>query len=164
MRFLTLAALILLAACQAPPPAEMTDAERSEIEAAVIQVAEGWFTSWASADADGIQAIFDNERFVYVSGGTRLDSPDAVASFLQDWYEDRSWEGGWDEIAIDVLSPDAAAFSATFHMRVTYTDGRVFDWPGTGSATAVFERRNSEWKATLMHISSGTSTLVEEAG
>ena len=131
MRILSLAALVLLAACQPAPPPEMTAAEMAQIEADTKQaIADQW---------DGFRnAVLNGDAEVWVSLWTpdgRLLEPgmdmsgDVLFDFVREFFE----SGG------EVFSFDVESSEIFVHGDAAYQIGQYdesFRFPGAEAAEA----------------------------
>ena len=68
-RLMAVAGLVLLVGCQAPP-AEMTEAERAQIEAEVTEWGSAWAEGWEPENrCEILQALFHPDHVVHLTGG-----------------------------------------------------------------------------------------------
>ena len=75
------AVLLLVAACQTPP-AEMTDAERAQIEAEVTGMANRLMDLWNTGDWETHLSLYDSETLNMLWGPTLLDTHESFAEFM----------------------------------------------------------------------------------
>lgn len=152
--------LLFVAACQAPPPAEMTEAERAQIEAEILEVAETWVDGLRQFDGDLIAAAIHPDLAVFAYQGRILDRAgyrDAIVA----WMEGKeSYKGGWLDTHVRVISPDLAVFSATAEDTIQYSDGRTVHRPN--STVALFERTTEGWKWSVASHGPGVAQVIEE--
>jgi hypothetical protein len=156
------AVLLLVAACQAPP-AEMTEAEIAQIEAAVLERAEAYLDAWAAGTPEdrcrATQAFFHPDHMVYLTGGApqgRADHFDYCMGGQEDW---RTFTGGWTETSVRVVSPDAAMFLGRMDNTWEHATGRIDHYPA-GAQLLLFERAAEGWMITMYEWSNGP---IEEA-
>ena len=152
-------ALTVFAACQ-PVSTELTEEQKTEIEAEVRAFAEAYLAVFPDLDAVRLKELFADEGFSLVNNAVRFSRADwdgLIDQVSADWL---SMEGAWDDTDIRVLGQNAAVFEGTYHTRRTEGDGRVVVFP-EGFWTALCERRNGEWKWVMIHQSYG-DPIVEE--
>lgn len=141
------------------------EAERDSIsEAEVRAIADTLTSAMASAydfsrpnPREGLLALYpDSGRVISAAAGrittTRVELDSAIGTFWeyvgQNMREPR-WE--WGDVHVDVLSRDAAVVTASYSIPHHTPAGR----PHTiaGAWTAVFVRRDGEWKILHEHLS-----------
>ena len=146
-----MAALALLVTGCASP--EMTDAQRTAIEQIVRQQGEEYLASLATLDADRLMAHFAKDDLSLMANGVHYPSYEVVSDLVRNFLSKlRDTQGGWDQVRVYVLGPDAAVFHGTAHILHTYTDGKIINFPEV-LWTALYERREGEWKMVLVHES-----------
>lgn len=159
-QILLLSILTVVSACQAAP-VEMTDAERSQIEAAVTRGLETWLEGVNNGDATLATSMADPE-VDFVDFGThyknQAEMREGLGRLLARF---QSWDSAWDDVQIDVIRPDLALFFAQFTMSRRYLDGRLQETDPYIFVTGKFELRGSEWKLTHAQLS-GALSIVEE--
>jgi len=147
---ISLAALAMLSACASP---EMTDAQRTTIEQIVRQQGEEYLASVATHDADRVMAHFAKDDFSLIVNGVHYPSYEVVSDLERNFLSKlRDTQGGWDQVRVYVLGPDAAVFHGTAHILHTYTDGKIINFPEI-FWTALYKHRDGEWKMVLVHES-----------
>lgn len=152
--------LLLLAACRAPPP-PMTAAEIVQIEEEVLAAVEARFDALRRLDMESVLLAAHPEVLVWPNGGRILSSAE-YREGMYAWAQGKeSWEGGWIDTTVRVLSPDLAVFSGTYVDTIEYSDGRRLHCPAC-SAVFLFERTVDGWKYTLGAGSSAPAQPVEE--
>lgn len=118
--------LLLVSACQAPPPAEMTDAERAQIEAEAKQAIVGRFAGFRDALLNG-----DAEGWVsFWTPDARLLEPgmDMTGDDLFDFIREFFGSGG------EVFAFETESYEIFVHGDVAYQIGQYdesFQFPGT---------------------------------
>jgi ketosteroid isomerase-like protein len=117
MRFLSLAALILLGACQAAAPPEMTDAERAQIEAeaeqAIADQWDGFIEAVLAVDYDGWASYWTSDARVLQPG---MDlSGSALFDYVRDFFD-----GG-----VQFLTFDVGSFEVFVHGDAAYQIGQI---------------------------------------
>lgn len=162
MRKLALFAVLSLAACQSGIP-ELTEAEIAQIEAEVLEVVEANFEGWRQGDVDIIMATFHPTATSWVAGSVPRDFSrvtEWVTNFSTNY---ESWEGGWTETEVKVLSREAALFQGHYSCTTTRNDGRVLYWPGNASWTNLLERTEDGWKITMGANAAGAGRRLDQA-
>jgi hypothetical protein len=138
----------------------MTEAERAQIEAEVLEVAETMVDGFMQLDGELI-ATTAHPDLVFAYGGHVLNR-DTYREAMVAWPEGKeSWEGGWVETDVRVLSPDLAVFSGTMEFTVRYSDGRTLHFPN-GAFAALYERTSEGWRWSVGGVSSGGGQPVDE--
>jgi hypothetical protein len=145
MRRLALAALslaFLATACQ-PATTELTDAQKAEIEQAVIQAYEGWWNAWtAHENVDDYMGYFHDWAIAPLAGFASVEA--LRSSSLEVWDGDRSWEAEVGDARVLVLGPAAAALEGAAVSVVTDTSGASVEW--TQRLTTVWVLQDGQWK------------------
>ena len=102
--------LALLAACQ-PATTELTDAQKAEIEAAVLEASVAYTDVFHAEDSDGYMSY--NSDWAGTPWGCCETLDDLRSSVQTDWdrWDFESFENG--EMEVMVLGPDAAAVAFT---------------------------------------------------
>ncbi len=146
MRMLAaVAALFLVAGCQAPPP-EMTEAEIAQIQAEVGQLAEGWMNVWRANDCALARGLWHPDHLTQPYAGT-------IARTVDDWIEDcntsianrASFSGSWTETGVRVISPNAAIFSGNWEGTFHYRDDTPPRYYPHSAQVILFERTSTGW-------------------
>ena len=159
MRFLSLAVLSLaLGACagEPAPPPEMTNAERGQIQAEVLEWADQFLNAATSLDAVGVTALFDQNDGHFMAGTSYKPTWQAHLDGTRDLYADwESWDAEWGTKRIDVLSPEAALFVGEMSGTLQLPDGTEFDRKMTFSF--VLRKKDGVWTGLYGH-GSGVSS------
>jgi uncharacterized protein (TIGR02246 family) len=145
-------ALVVAMACQRQPAA--TDPNDAEIIAAVEAILDKAVAAAAAADADGALAVSTQDNaFTFITGDTMLAGYDqALGAFRKTYALLQKQSNRVLEKRTRVLSPDVVLVSAV--SEGTYTDKAGFTSDPVGLAfTAVFVRRNNEWRVIHFHQS-----------
>ena len=131
MRLFSLAALILLAACQPAPPSEMTDAERAQVEAEAKQaIADRWAAfenALMSRDAEEYRSFWTQDARILEPG------MDMRGSDLHDFFREFWGSGG------EVFTFSLESYEIFVHGDVAYQIGQYdesFQFPGEEPAEA----------------------------
>jgi len=98
----------------------------------------------------------DTGRVISATGGrittTRAELEQNIRTFWESTGQNmRQPRWVWDTMAVDVLSPNAAALTATY--RIPHLTPRGMPHVVGGAWTAVFERRGSTWVIVQEHLS-----------
>jgi uncharacterized protein (TIGR02246 family) len=151
-RLSLLAALVTAVACGAQPAA--VNPNDAEIVAAVEAILDKAVAAAAATDAEGVLAASTrDDTFTFITGDTMLTGYDeALAAFRQTYALLQKQTNQIIEKRTRVLSPDVILVSAI--SEGTYTDKAGFTSPPVGLAsTAVFVRRNGDWRVIHYHQS-----------
>lgn len=148
-----------LACGSAPGRGSLTDAERRAIADTLEGlVKRAYDVSRPSADAaDRLISLYaDSGRVVSASGGRVLTSRDTLVEGIRYFWEStgrnmREPKWIWERMVTDVLSPDAAAVTATY--RVPHRTPRGEPHELAGAMTLVFARRGGRWVVVQEHLS-----------
>lgn len=155
------AILLLVAACQAPPP-EMSEAEIAEIEAEVTGVWEDFLQGHEELDCDKAGEALHPDLLAFPLDSRLLGQSewlDACNHFLESV---ESLTGYWADANVRVLTPDLAVFTGYYGDTVYHIDGSVREWPGNCNRIALMERTEEGWKATIIAGTCGSGEPVED--
>jgi len=160
MRGLVAVALLaLLSACQAPP-AEMTEAEISQIEAEITAVADQLIEALNSLDPGIATAIFDRTSMHGNDGAAYFATYDEWVAHNEEFFgRFEEVNGGWTNTRVDVLCSDAAVFAGQNEMIVTQVNGAHTKIEGY--ITLVLRKTDDAWKV-ILQSSTGRWTQIEE--
>ena len=151
-RLAVLAALVLAAACRPQPVA--VNPNDPETVAAVGAILDRAVAAAAAIDAEGVlSASTRDDTFTFITADRMLKGYDeALAAFRTTYALFQGQTHQIIERRIRVLSPDVVLVSAV--SEGTYTDKAGFTVPPVGlGSTAVFVRRNGEWRVIHYHQS-----------
>lgn len=150
---------VALAACAAPPPerARLTHAQAEEIRAEIRdEVTKAYDLSRPDIAANMLSLYPDSGRIVSATGGRIITSLDSLAGGIHYFWDNVGrymqrprWV--WKQMIIDVLSPDAAVMTATYHIPHYTPRGEPHDIGGAW--TAVFVRQGQKWVIIQEHLS-----------
>lgn len=108
----------------------------------------------------------DSGRIVSASGGRIIASRDTLFAGIHSFWRyvgsnmrNPTWM--WDRILIDVLSPDAAVMTATYH--VPHLTPRNMPHIIGGAWTAVFRKENGRWVIVQEHLSDLPAAMADSA-
>jgi hypothetical protein len=153
---------LLVASCggEAPPPSqEMTAAERSQIQAEVLDWADQYMESATNLDAMGVALLFDQADAHFFSGSTYWSNWEAIRTGLEEFYGNRErWDGEWATRRVDVLSPEAAVLVGQTTGVLRLDDGREFD--NRAGLSFVLRKTDAGWKGLIGHAAA-SRTLRE---
>ena len=134
MRFLSFSLVasfaIALGACagEPAPPTEMTNAERGQIQAEVLEWADQFLAAATSLDASGVSSLFDQADGHFMAGTAYRPNWQAHLQGTQELYAGwDAWEAEWGTKRIDVLSSDAALFVGETSGSLRLSDGTELD-------------------------------------
>ena len=146
--------LMLIYACQAPPPEaprqEMTNAE---IEAEVNQVLDEWWAVWsAGEDFDRFMTFFaDDPEVLWIADAVPTFGKAAIdANFrpsMADFQRQDNTRVEWRTI---VISPDVVYTVRINDVVQTRLDGTI-GLTGRYAETLVWVKRGGEWKVLIGH-------------
>ena len=151
-RLLVLAALVTTAACRSQAAA--VNPNDPEIVAAVETILDKAVGAAGAIDPEGaLSATTKDDTFTFITEDTMLLGYDeALAAFRTTYALLQKQTNQIIEKRTRVLSPDVVLVSAVW--EGTYTDKAGFTSPPVGFATtAVFVRREGQWRAIHYHQS-----------
>lgn len=149
-RLLTLASLLLFAACQSA----RFDPEDPAIIAAIDSTVERAMAGARSVNADEVLAMAEGQgELTFITGDVMLSGLDEIHARFQDTYAGlKSQEQTILEKRIRILTPDVALVIAV--SEGTYTDKAGWSSEPVGiGTTIVFVRENGQWRARHAHQS-----------
>ncbi len=154
--------LLLVVGCQTAP-AEMSELEIAQIEAEVMRSANDMMAAWNAEDGPSGLAFFDSETLRVFWGPDEFDSWGSFGEmWARIWEYYTSWDGGWDDSFVKVLSPTSALFMGRYHFTGTNQEGVKYlfepHW------TTLFERRADGWRMTVVDNAYGTPQELPEGG
>ena len=137
----------------------MTEEQRAAVRAAVEQRMASFEGAERALNAGALMTHFsDSADFYIYNDGQRLSREAIVAGISQAFPTQQSLEGGFSDLEIHVLAPDAALATALFHETMTTQDGTVVRQ--RGAATWLWCKRRGEWRIVYGHV----DHQPEEAG
>lgn len=137
----------------------MTEEQRAAVRAAVEQRMASFEGAERALNAGALMTHFsDSADFYIYNDGQRLSREAIVAGISQAFPTLQSLEGGFSDLEIRVLAPDAALATALFHETMTTQDGTVVRQ--RGAATWLWCKRRGEWRIVYGHV----DHQPEEAG
>jgi ketosteroid isomerase-like protein len=157
MQFAIGVAAVALGAVACNSPTTVSDADRKAIvDSLTRQVKAAYDLSKPNAEQRLLSLYPPSGRVVSASAGQMMTSRDTLAMGINAFWtnvgvnmRDPKWI--WDQMVFDVLAPNAAVMTATYH--VPHRTPR--DQPHTlaGAWTAVFEKRGDRWYVVQEHLS-----------
>jgi hypothetical protein len=144
MRISSIAILLLLGpvACQ-PASNELTEAQRTEIRAAVLEADAGWWEAWASMEnLDDYMGYFSDWFETPITGWASTEA--LRAGGAETWEETASWEYEFGDRRVKVLAPNVAALEGRIVSLVTDTAGAAVEW--NQRYTQVWSLEDGGWK------------------
>ncbi len=155
------AVLLLVFACQAPPPAEMTEAEIAQIEAEVMQFSEAWMDVWAKNDCEAGAVFLHPDNLSFLWSGQALNRAEWLEACIPIVANRESFSGSWTETSVQVLSRDAAVFVGTYSSTFSYVDDTPARHYPSSSQMGLVERTATGWVFTTIAGDSGSFEVVE---
>ncbi len=156
---LALALALALSACASPPPERsgLTHAQAEEIRSEISdEVTKAYDLSRPDIAANMLSLYPDSGRVVSATGGKVITSLDSLRGGIHYFWDNvgrymqkPTWV--WKQMIIDVLSPDAAVMTATYHIPHHTPRGDPHDIGGAW--TAVFVRQGQKWVIIQEHLS-----------
>ena len=146
---------MLLSACGAQPT--LSAAERQAIaDSLARQVKAAYDLSKPDVEHRLLSLYPDTGRVVSAASGQVLTSRDTIAMGIKAFWENigvnmRQPRWIWDKMIFDVLSPNAAVMTATYHVP-HLTPSNMPHVIG-GAWTAVFQKRGDRWYIVQEHLS-----------
>lgn len=134
----------------------------SEIEQEVRIRGESFLEALLGMNADKLLAHFDRDTKMIINGRTYA-SYDVIEEHWRNTFS--RWTGatgGWDDVEVRVLGPDAAIFHGNFHAAINRPTGEITTYPVI-PYTILFERREENWLVTLIHESIDPGTVKRDA-
>jgi hypothetical protein len=152
---LQLAAFLSFAACSSS--VTVSNADRAAISDSLTrQVKAAYDLSKPDAEQRMLSLYPPTGRVVSAAAGRMLTSRDSLAMGIDQFWKNvganmRQPTWIWDQMVVDVLAPNAAVMTATYHVpHLTPTNQ-----PHTiaGAWTAVFQKRGDRWYIVQEHLS-----------
>lgn len=152
---LQLAICVAIAACTSSNA--VSDAQRKTIvDSLTRQVKAAYDLSKPDAEQRLLSLYPPSGRVVSAAGGRMLTSRDSLAMGISAFWTNvganmREPIWIWDQMVFDVLAPDAAVMTATYH--VPHKTPRNEIHTIAGAWTAVFQKRGDRWYVIQEHLS-----------
>ena len=156
-RCLLLASTLWLASACAPGGRSLSSRDSSRIAAEIEQRVKTAYDLKASdAEQRMIGLYAPTGRIVSAASGTVMTSRDTILGGVRYFWRqvgsnmrDPKWI--WDRMVVDVLGPNAAVMTASYH--IPHLTPRGEPHVLGGAWTAVFERRGKDWVIVQEHLS-----------
>lgn len=156
-RFVACAALSLSIAGCTRVERQVTPEQRQQITQRIErEVREAYDLSRPGVENRLLSLYADTGRLVSAAGGRMLTSRDSLFAGIRYFWENvgvnmRNPRWVWDEMVVDVVAPDVAVMTATYH--IPHLNPRGQPHVLGGAWTAVFVERNGAWKIVDEHLS-----------
>ncbi|HEY4216128.1 MAG TPA: hypothetical protein VGM67_03260 [Gemmatimonadaceae bacterium] len=149
--------IVALALIGCSHTASVSDSERRAIvDSLTRQVTAAYDLSKPGVEQRLLSLYPDTGGVVSASGGRVITSRDTLAMGIHDFWtyvgsnmREPHWI--WDHMIFDVLAPDAAVMTATYH--VPHLTPRNQPHTIGGAWTAVFQKRGNRWYIIQEHLS-----------
>jgi hypothetical protein len=150
------AVLLTVAACSSRATVLSND-EKQAIAREISERVVGAYDLGRPGAVERLMSLYPVAGPVYSAGAGRFtDSRDSLAAGIRSFWENvgrnmRDPEWQWTAMHVDVLSPTAAAMTATYRIphRTPRGDAHVI----AGAWTAIFEKRGRDWVIVHEHLS-----------
>ena len=153
--FATLFTSLTVAACSSSSTVSETE-RRSIVDSLTRQVKAAYDLTKPNVEQRLLSLYPPNGRVVSAAGGQMLTSRDTLAMGIKAFWQNvganmREPKWIWDQIIVDVLAPNAAVMTATYH--VPHLTPRNLPHTIGGAWTAVFQKRGDRWYVVQEHLS-----------
>jgi len=141
--------VFMMGSCQEPEKTKLTEAQITNIKAEVKQAAIDHLNA-----KDAVTALNNYTEDVLAASNEKLySSPNVLAEDIKAYYSILKYVdfAAWDDVHINVLDANTALFTAKFRYCFTSTNNEKHALQGVW--TALFVRRNGNWKIRLRHES-----------
>lgn len=157
------AVLMTLAACQAAPLPEMTEAERAQIESEIQQMAESVLDDWRTNDCNAIVEAWNPDLVFQPSGGVIAETLAEVREQCDRALANRaSFSGNLIDTRIKVLSRDAAVLGMTWEGTFHYRDDTPPRYYAHSSTVFLLGRTGDGWGVSFYVNSNDPPQAVGE--
>ena len=131
---------------------EVTEAERAAIASAVERAWADMMAGARALDPARIRAGYVDRPIVVINGLIIDDFDRSQFEETRRWIGSlRQFEGSYDHVHLEVLSPASAVATMNHHLKWTDTTGIAGEW--NSAWTAVFRRIEGRWKIVHSHES-----------
>jgi hypothetical protein len=134
--------LSALVSCQ-PGSDELTEAKRTQIQAAVLEADAGWWDAWASMENLEDYMSYFSDWFESPITGWQSTEALRVGS-VDMWGETESWDYEFGDRRVKALAPNVAALEGRIVSIVTDTADAAVEW--SQRYTQVWSLEESGWK------------------
>ena len=152
---IVLATIGVLAACS--PSTTVSESERRAIvDSLTRQVKAAYDLSKPNVEQRLLSLYPETGRVISAAGGQMITSRDTLAMGIKAFWDNvgsnmRQPKWIWDQMMFDVLSPNAAVMTATYH--IPHLTPRNQPHTIGGAWTAVFQKRGNRWYIVQEHLS-----------
>jgi hypothetical protein len=154
MKRLVLVGALAVVACR---PSSPSPSERAAIAAEIEREVKAAYDLKNPDPVKSFLTLYpDTGRIVSSSGGRIFTSRDTIFQGIRDFWQyvgsnmkNPTWM--WDRFVIDVLSPDVAVMTTSYHVPHTTPQGHPHVIGGAW--TAVFRRQGNKWVIVQEHLS-----------
>jgi hypothetical protein len=150
-------AMLAFSACARQNPAVLSAEDRREIAREISNRVVAAYDLNRPDAVERLMSLYPARGPVYSAGaGQFTASRDSLASGIRSFWENvglnmRNPQWQWTAMQIDVLSPTAAAMTATY--RVPHRTPRGDPHVIAGAWTAAFQKRGDQWVIVHEHLS-----------
>ena len=150
-------ACLLADGCAGTREGSLSEGERSAIARDIeARVRAAYDLSKPDVDNRMLALYADSGRLVSATGGRVMTSRDSLTRGIHYFWRNvgvnmRQPQWTWTHTYVDVLSPNAAVFTGTYHVPHLTPRGEPHDIGG--AMTLVFVRRNGKWGVVQEHLS-----------
>ena len=151
------AAILLAVAGCARGERQLSPGRRAQITTQIErEVRDAYDLSKPGVETRLLSLYADTGRLVSAAGGQMLTSRDSLFAGIRYFWQNvgsnmRNPRWIWDRMVVDVVAPDVAVMTATYH--IPHLNPRGQPHVLGGAWTAVFVERNGEWKIVDEHLS-----------
>jgi di/tricarboxylate transporter len=144
-----------VAACTSSTTVSDTD-RKAIVDSLTRQVKAAYDLSKPNAEQRLLSLYPDSGRIVSAGSGRMMTSRDTLAMGIKAFWTNvganmREPQWIWDQMVFDVLAPNAAVMTATYH--VPHKTPRNEPHTIAGAWTAVFQKRGDRWYIVQEHLS-----------
>jgi ketosteroid isomerase-like protein len=141
-----------MSAC-APAPAEMTEAQRAEVEASARAAFDGLVAAMGAADQEGVLSYMAEGSIIAFHG--MVWDRGGLATTLDAFYSgiERSDMDNFAPLQFDVLGPNTVVVTSQNSQMTTYKDAEMEPLNAVSARTFVLIREGESWKVLHGHIS-----------
>jgi len=131
--------------------ADMNESQRAQIRDSIERRMQSFEAAERALDGEALIGHFaESPDFYLYNDGERLDR-DAMAAGVRAAFPGlRSIEGGFSELQVVVLAPDAALATAVFRELITDRAGNTARQ--RGAATWLWKHEGGEWRIAYGHV------------
>jgi len=153
--FAAVFASLTVASCSSSSTVSETD-RRSIVDSLTRQVKAAYDLTKPNVEQRLLSLYSPTGRVVSAAGGQMLTSRDTLAMGIKAFWQNvganmREPKWIWDQIIVDVLAPNAAVMTATYH--IPHLTPRNLPHTIGGAWTAVFQKRGDRWYIGQEHLS-----------